>query len=85
MIKLYGFLWHVVSSNDAAAALCESAKVEASDTQTAKEKLETWLKLKRDSCTESDCACKEGGFIITNEVSPKMIMSGMTQRMITLA
>ena len=38
MIKLYGFLWHVVSSDEAATALCESVETEASTRQDARQK-----------------------------------------------
>ena len=83
-MKLYAFLWHVVVSEDAAASLCEAAETESPTEEEAEKKLEDWLKARQTACIFEDCACKKGGFI-TELITPKMIMSGMTEHMIKLA
>ena len=83
MEKRYAFLWHVISSEDTAASLCESAETEAEHDGEAEEKLRCWLEEQISNCDAVDCACKSGG-VITEEITPKMIMAGMTQHMVKI-
>jgi hypothetical protein len=84
MQKRYGFVWHVITSEDAAGAICESAEVETSTAAEAEEKIEAWIKQCQIACDAKECACKEFGGDITTYISPKMFMSGMTQNMVQL-
>jgi hypothetical protein len=84
MQKRYGFLWHVVASEDAAGAICESAEVEASTATEAEKKLETWMRQRQAACDIEECACKKFGGDIIEDISFKMILAGMTQHMVKL-
>lgn len=83
MITRYAFLWHVLSTEDCAASLCESAETEAPTEWEAEDKLKKWFELKQKNCSEDTCECKKGGFL-TDNITPKMIMSGMTQDMVKI-
>ncbi len=80
----YGFVWHVITSEDAAGAICESAEVKASTIAEAEKKIEAWIKECQVACDATECACKKFGGDIAEDISPKMIMSGMTQNMVKL-
>ncbi len=79
----YAFLWHVLASDEVAAGCCESAETSGDSEDRVAEKLGAWLKARQDACTEPECACKAGGSI-TDRLTPKMIMAGMTQHMVKL-
>lgn len=80
----YGFMWHVITSEDAVGAICESAETEASTVADAEAKIEAWLEEKRAACDAKECACKKFGGSITEKITPKMIISGMTVNMVKL-
>jgi hypothetical protein len=80
----YGFVWHVITSEDAAGAICESVEVEAPTVAEAEEKIRAWIRQCQLACDVKECACKKYGGDITENISPKMIMSGMTQNMVKL-
>lgn len=86
MAKLYAFLWHVshedmMASEGAGGYHCESAEVEKPTDQEAQQILKAWLDERQKVCMDTGC---EHTPIITAELSPKMIMSGMTAHMVTL-
>ena len=83
MVKQYAFLWHVIASEEAAAALCESAETETPSQDETYAKLEQWLGERISACTAIDCSCKAGG-IITEEISWKMIASGMIEHLVKI-
>lgn len=87
MAKLYAFLWHVnhndmVASEGAGGSHCESAEADKSTEKKAKSVLKAWLAKRQESCGDSDC---EHTPIITDELSPKMIMAGMTANMVKVS
>lgn len=86
MKKMYAFLWHVNVgamnvSEGAGGSSCESASCEKKTKKEAGALLKTWLKQRKSACGNLEC---EHTPIVTNELSPKMIMSGMTAGMIRL-
>ena len=87
MAKPYAFLWHVnhddmVASEGAGGSSCESAETEKSTKKEAQKVLKTWLEKRQKSCSDSGC---EHTPIITDELSPKMIMAGMTTGMVKVS
>lgn len=83
MVKRYAFLWHVVVSEEAAASLCESAETEAPTQTEAYKKLCAWAEERKAACEMNDCACKDG-WAFTSEITPKMIMAGMTEHLVKI-
>lgn len=84
MAKLYAFLWHVnhsdmVASEGAGGSRCESAETEKPTEREAEKVLRTWLDKQQKACGDTAC---EHTPIITGELRPKMIMSGMTTNMV---
>lgn len=81
MKKRYAFLWHVTHGG----SFCESAETETKTVKEAETKLRKWLQQRIDACTENNCDCKtKGAAFIVSKLRPKMIMSGMTQNMVTV-
>lgn len=82
-MAMYAFLWHVnhgdmIASEGAGGSYCESAETEKSTENEAKSVLEAWLEKRQKACSDSGC---EHTPIITEELSPEMIMAGMTANM----
>jgi len=86
LVKLYAFLWHVnhaamMASEGAGGYHCESAETERTTEDDAKEALKTWLAERQRLCEDEGC---EHTPIVTCELRPKMVMSGMTANMVTV-
>lgn len=87
MATLYAFLWHV-NLNDMAASEgsgglhCESAEAEKPIKKQAKKVLKAWLDKRQKACSDPDC---EHTLLITDELSPKLILSGMTAGMVKVS
>jgi hypothetical protein len=83
MKKIYGFLWHVDSgaltaSEGSAGAYCQSFETESEDALAAETIIRVFVQRHMVACQDSGC---EHTPIITRELTPKMIMAGMTANM----
>ena len=80
----YALVWHAIVSDEAVAALPELAEASAETNEAAMEKLQMWAASRQESCTErKSCACADGTSFF-DELTPKMIQSGITANMVTL-
>lgn len=82
-MKLYGFLWHVntdqmTASEGAAGSHCESAETDKPSQDEAVAALKKYLDQREAACKDPDC---EHSQFVTEKVSLKMLMAGMTARM----
>ena len=86
MIRRYVLLWHVgpdvmAISEGEDGHFWESAETEAETEQEAQDKLQEWVKQRMKSCSNSNC--EHTGFGM-NELTPNIIMSGMTRGMVKI-
>lgn len=82
MKKIYGFLWHVESgvlaaSEGSAGAYCQAFETESENELAAETIIHVVVSRHMAACQDSGC---EHTPIITEELTPKMIMSGMTAK-----
>jgi hypothetical protein len=87
MVELYAFLWHVntddmMVSEGAGGNYCESAETKRPTKKEARKVLKAWLNKRQKACKDKGC---EHTPIITDELSPKMIMAGMTAGMVKVS
>ncbi len=87
MVKLYAFLWHVspeiiMASEGIAGNYCESAETDKPTEYEAELTLTVWLEKRQRDCNDSGCSHTT---IITDKLSPKMIMTGMTKNMVKVS
>ncbi len=86
MVKLYAFLWHVnvevmKASEGGGGSCCESASCERKTEKEAYALLNTWLKQRKSVCRDRKC---EHTPVVTDKLTPKMIMSGMAVNMVKI-